>query len=89
MTRIVFACVNVFTYWPGIGSFNNRNVIQLSQKSTPFESFEETHQVVLDGISDNMTSLVESGKYVFINTTNTSTNEFYVILFKSGAYTLQ
>ena len=28
----------------------------------------------LDGISDNMASLVESGKYVDINTTDTSTN---------------
>ena len=47
------------------------------------------HQVVLDGISDNMASLVESGKYGAIKTTDTSTNGFYVIMFKSGAYTLQ
>ena len=36
-----------------------------------------------------MASLVESGKYGVINTTDTSTNGFYVILFTSGAYTLQ
>ena len=36
-----------------------------------------------------MASLVESGKYGSINTTDTSTNEFYVIMFNSGAYTLQ
>ena len=36
-----------------------------------------------------MASLVESGKYGAINTTNTSTNGFYVIMFTSGAYTLQ
>ena len=52
-------------------------------------TFDEIHQVVLDGISDNMTSLVESGKYVAINTPDTSTNGFYVIIFKSGAYTIQ
>ena len=36
-----------------------------------------------------MASLVESGKYRAINKTDTSTNGFYVIMFTSGAYTLQ
>ena len=36
-----------------------------------------------------MASLVEWDKYRAINTTDTSTNIFYVILFSSGAYTLQ
>ena len=36
-----------------------------------------------------MSSLVKSGKYGAINTTDTSTNGFYVIIFTSGAYTLQ
>ena len=36
-----------------------------------------------------MASLVESAKYVAINTKDTSINEFYVIMFTSGAYTLQ
>ena len=36
-----------------------------------------------------MASLVESGKYISIKTTDTSTNGFYVITFTSGAYTLQ
>ena len=36
-----------------------------------------------------MASLVISGKYGAINTTDTSTNVFYVIMFTSGAYTLQ
>ena len=36
-----------------------------------------------------MTSLVEPGKYGPINTTDTSTIGFYVIIFTSGAYTLQ
>ena len=36
-----------------------------------------------------MASLVESGKYVAINTTDTSTNGFYVIMYTSGAYTLK
>ena len=36
-----------------------------------------------------MASLVESGTYGVINTTEKSTNGFYVIVFKSGAYILQ
>ena len=77
------------TYFPVLGSFNNWNVIQLSHKSTPFDAFDEIHQVVLDGISDNMASLVQSGKYGVINTYKTSTNGFYVIMFTSEEYTLQ
>ena len=61
----------------------------MSSKSTSSDTFDEIHQVVLDGISDNMASLVESGKYGSINITDTSTNGFYVIMFTSRAYTLQ
>ena len=61
----------------------------MSPKSTSSDTFYEIHQVVLDGISDNIASLFESGKYGAINTTDTSTNGFYVIMFTSGAYTLQ
>ena len=50
------------TYWPMLGSFNNRNNIRLSYKSTPFDAFDEIQQVVLDGISDIMALLVESEK---------------------------
>ena len=77
------------TYWPVLGELNNWNIIELSSKSTSSETFDEIHQVVLDGISDNMASLVESGEYRAINTTYTSTNGLYVIMFTSGAYTLQ
>ena len=61
----------------------------MSSKSTSSEAFDEIRQVVLDGISDNMASLVESGTYGAINIADTSTNGFYVIMFTSGAYTLQ
>ena len=61
----------------------------MSSKSTSSDTFDEIHQVVLDRISDNMVSLVESGKYGAINTIDTLTNGFYVIMFTSGTYTLQ
>ena len=77
------------TYWPVLGPFNNWNMIQLSQKSNPFDAFDEIHQFVLDVISENMSPLVESRKYGSINTTDTETNGFYVIMFTSEAYTLQ
>ena len=69
------------TYWPLLGDFNNWNIILLSSKSTSSDIFDEIHQVVLDGISDNMASLVDSGKYGSINITDTSTNGFYVVVF--------
>ena len=61
----------------------------MSHKSTPYDEFEEIKQVVLYGISDNMASLFQSGKYGAINTTDTETYGFYVIIFKSEAYTFQ
>ena len=76
------------TYWPVLVSFNNWNIILLSPKSNSSGTFDEIHQVVIDGISDNMASLVESENYGAINTTDTTTNGFYVIIFTSGAYTL-
>ena len=77
------------TYWPVLGSFNNWNIIELSPKSTSSDTFDEINQVVLGGISDNTALFVESGKYGAINTTDTSTNRFYFIIFKPGAYKLQ
>ena len=58
-----FITVTNCTYWPVLGSFNNWKIILFSQKSTPFDAFDEIKRVVLDGISYNMASLVESGKY--------------------------
>ena len=77
------------TYWPVLGSFNIWNTIKFSQKSTLSNAFDEILQVVLDGISDNMASLFELGKYGAINKTDTTTNGFYVIMFTSEAYTLK
>ena len=69
--------------------FKNCNIIELSQKSTSSDTFDEIHQVVLDKISDNMASLVQSGIYGVINTDDTTTYPFNVIQFISEAYTLQ
>ena len=52
-------------------------------------SFEEIHQVLLDGISENMALLVQSGKYGAINTTYTAAMVYCVIKFVLEAYTLQ
>ena len=58
----------------------------MSHKSTPYEAFDKIHQVILDGISDNMASLFEAGKYCAMNTTERTTNGFYVIMFTSEEY---
>ena len=77
------------TYWPVLGPYNNWNIIHITPKAIPSEAFDDIHQVVLDGISDNMDSLVQSGMYGAINTYETTTNGFYVIKLISEAYTLQ
>ena len=78
-----------WSYWPDIGSFNNCNIITLSQKATKIEAFEYIHQVFHDYISDNMDSLAQSSKYFSVNTAYTSTMRYYVINFVSEAYNLQ
>ena len=72
---------------PVLGPYNNFNIIHLTPKSIPFEVFDEIHQVFLDGISDNMASLFQSGMYGAINTDDITTNGLYVIQFLSDAYT--
>ena len=69
--------------------YNNRNIIHLTPKYTPFEAFDEIHKFVLDRISENMASLVQSGMYGAINKYYTTTNGLYVIQFLSEAYRLQ
>ena len=77
------------TYWPVLGLYNNCNIFELTPKSIPFEAFDEINNVVLDGISENMASLVQSGMYGAINTDDNKANGFYVIQLFSEAYTLQ
>ena len=69
--------------------YNNCNIVDLTPKSIPSEDFDEIHQVVLDGISENMASLVQSGMYGAINTYYNTSNGFCVIQFISEAYTLK
>ena len=61
------------TYWPVLGSFNNWNIIILSHKATTSESFEDIHQIFLNDTSNNIASLVQSGKYGTTNTTKSTT----------------
>ena len=72
-----------------LGSFNNYDIITLSHKATTSDAFEDIHQVVLDGIRDNMDSLVQYGKYGAINKTGTSKIGNYSNNFVSEASTLQ
>ena len=47
------------------------------------------HQVLLDGISNNISSLVQSGNYGSINTIDSTTMDYHDIQFFSEAYNLQ
>ena len=51
--------------------------------------FDDIHQVVLDGINENLALFVQSYMYGAIHTNDTIENEFYVIKFMSEAYKLQ
>ena len=72
-----------------LGSFNNWNIIKFTNKTTSSEYFDDVHKVVLDGISDNMSSLLQLGKYGDINSEDTTTIGYYVIKYLSEPYTLQ
>ena len=76
------------TYWPVLGSYKNWNIINLKPKSTPFEMFDDIHQVVIDGTSDNMATLVQYGMYGVINTYATIISGYYVIQFIPEEYRL-
>ena len=71
------------TYWTVLGSFNNFNIIKLSHKAISSEKIDKIHQVVLDGIIDNMATLAQTDKYIVINITYTTTMVYYVIKFFS------
>ena len=58
------------TYWPVLSSFNNWNIITFHTKDTTSEVFEEIHQIFFDGISENMSLLVQPGNYGATNTTD-------------------
>ena len=47
------------------------------------------HQVLIDGISNNMASFVQPGRYGTISTADTTTNRYSVIQFILEAQTLQ
>ena len=62
-----------------LGSFNNCNIIQFTNKTTSSEVFDAVHKGVLDGTGDNMASLVKLGKYDPINVADPTKMGYYVI----------
>ena len=69
-------------------SFNNWNIIQFAHKATSSEYIDKIHQVVLEGITDNIATLVRNGQYGATNTTYTTAMVYYVIKFLPESYTL-
>ena len=59
--------IQEFTYWPLLGCFNNWNIIKFTNKNATSENFEAIHKDFLDDISDDMSSLVQPGKYSNVN----------------------
>ena len=58
-------------------------------KSTSSEEFYEIHNIVLDSISKNIASLVQTLKYGAINTKKTKAMGYYVIKYVSDTFKLQ
>ena len=76
------------TYCPVLGSFNNWDIITLSHKYMTSEAFEEMHQVVLDGIINDMDHLFQSVKYGAMNTTDYTNMGYCVVNYVSENYNL-
>ena len=72
-----------------LGSFNNWNIVQFTNKATSSEDFDVLNKLFLDGICDIMASLVQLGKYCDINAADPTTMVYYVIIYLSDSYTLQ
>ena len=62
-----------------MGSYNNWNIINLTPKSIPFAAFDEIHQVVIDGISDNIASLIQSGGYGVSDRSDKTKTDFMLL----------
>ena len=72
-----------------MGSFNNWDIIKFANKTTRNKDIFEVHKVVLDGIGDNMSRIVQNGTYGAINTTDPTTIGYYVVNLSSEPYTLE
>ena len=70
-------------------TFNNRNTIQLTNKTTSSDNFDDICKVFLDVISDNAESLVLYRNNCDINTYNTTKMRYYIVKYMSDAFTLQ
>ena len=66
-----------------LGSFNNLRIIQFTNKAATNKDFDELHKVVLDGIIDNMSAIVQNREYGAKNTADPTKMGYYVIKFLS------
>ena len=68
-------------------TFNNCNIIQLTNKDKSNEEFDDIHKVFLDDVSYNMTSLAHTGKYGAINKAYSTTMIYYVVKYMDEYFT--
>ena len=54
-------------------TFDNRKIIKFNNINTPIGEFDDIHKVLLDGINENMATMVQKGKHGTINKTNPTT----------------
>ena len=67
------------TYWYVLVNPNNCNTIKFRSKTILSENFDDIHKFVIDDISENMASLVQTSKYGGINTVDITTIGNYLV----------
>ena len=77
-----------YTYWPMFGFFINWKTIQFNNKNESVEDLYKVHKIVLDNISANMVSLVQTGKYGAAHAEYPKTLVCYVVNYVSYTFTL-
>ena len=71
------------------GSLKNLNIIKFNNKVTSSEEFDYIHKIFLDGTSDIIDYLLQTGKYVTINKNDKNTMIYYVIKYASNTFILK
>ena len=74
-------------YWPVLFYFIKWNINKFTNKGTSSKAFDDIQNILLGGISDNMTSLSQTCKYGAMN--KIEKKGYHVIKYVSRAFTLQ
>ena len=75
--------------WPVLGSFDDCKIVNVDNKTTSSEDFDDVHKVVIYGISTNMESLVQTDKYCATSAEDPTIIGYLFIKYILDNFTLQ